>query len=119
MILRQQPPFTFGIEEEYFLVSTQTRALVDEPPSKMLDECRTVLGEHFSAEYQRSQIEVATKICRSMSEAREDLAHLRSRSPPLRAAMDKLQSLPLRIPSRRGAPSATLTSGATTQSRMT
>jgi glutamate---cysteine ligase / carboxylate-amine ligase len=78
MILRQQPPFTFGIEEEYFLVSTQTRALVDEPPSKMLDECRTVLGEHFSAEYQRSQIEVATKICRSMSEAREDLAHLRS-----------------------------------------
>lgn len=78
MTLRQHPSFTFGIEEEYFLVSAETRALVDEPLSKMLDECRAVLGEHFSAEYQRSQIEVATKICASMAEAREDLARLRS-----------------------------------------
>jgi len=78
MTVRQHPSFTFGIEEEYFIVGARTYALVDEPPRKMLDECRAVLGEHFSAEYQRSQIEIATKICMSMPQAREDLTRLRA-----------------------------------------
>src|SRR2546430_1281717 len=74
---QKHPSFTFGIEEEYFLVNPRTRALVSEPPEKMFDECKAVLGQHFSAEYQRSQIEVATKICTNMSDARADLARLR------------------------------------------
>jgi carboxylate-amine ligase len=53
------------------------RALVD-APEEMLAECSALLGEHFSAEYQCSQIEVATKICASVPEARADLARLRS-----------------------------------------
>ena len=78
MAMREHPLFTFGIEEEYFLVNLQTGALVSEPPSEMLDECKAELGEQFSAEYQRSQIEVATTICTSMSDARADLARLRN-----------------------------------------
>src|SRR5439155_18928008 len=78
MTIREHPSFTFGIEEEYFLVNPWTRALVSEPPRKMFDECKAELGEHFSAEYQRSQIEVATKICGRMPEARADLARLRN-----------------------------------------
>src|SRR4051794_1952770 len=69
--------FTIGIEEEYFLVDPATHALVSEPPKILLDECRGELGGQVSAEYQRSQIEVATRICRSMSEARADLGRLR------------------------------------------
>jgi carboxylate-amine ligase len=44
----------------------------------MLDACAAELGDRFSAEYQRSQVEVATKVCTSMSAARADLAHLRN-----------------------------------------
>jgi carboxylate-amine ligase len=79
MTPRKPPSFTFGIEEEYFLVDPRTRALVGEPPQRMLDECRAELGEQFGAEYQRSQIEVATRVCTSAPEAREHLCHLRRR----------------------------------------
>ena len=72
-----QPSFTLGIEEEYFLVDAHTRALASELPRQLLHECRTVLGEHVSAEYQRSQIEVSTPVCTSTSEARAALAHSR------------------------------------------
>ena len=77
MRVREQPHFAFGIEEEYFLVGPWMRDL-SEPPSKLLADCKAELGEQFSTEYQRSQIEVATKICTSMSEARADLARLRN-----------------------------------------
>src|SRR5215467_9335362 len=70
--------FTLGIEEEYFLVNLRTHALVSEPPRQLLDDCKGVLGEHVSAEFQRSQIEVATPICTSMSEARAQLFRLRN-----------------------------------------
>src|SRR4051794_21113389 len=86
MTAREKPSFTFGIEEEYFLVDPRTRALVSEPPKSVLDECRAELGGHVSAEYQRSQIEVATRICTPAPGAREHLGHLRKgardRHPP-------------------------------------
>src|SRR5438046_7218049 len=70
--------FTFGIEEEDFLVSLSTGAFVSDPPASMLEQCKSDLGKQFSSEYQRSQIEVATKVCETMSDARADLARLRS-----------------------------------------
>ena len=54
MTAREKPSFTFGIEEEYFLVDPRTRAIVSEPPKSVLDECKAELGGHVSAEYQRS-----------------------------------------------------------------
>jgi glutamate---cysteine ligase / carboxylate-amine ligase len=71
MTARGKPSFTFGIEEEYFLVDPRTRGLISEPPRSMLDECRAKLGGNVSAEYQRSQIEVATKICTHAADARD------------------------------------------------
>ena len=70
--------FTFGIEEEYFLVSLSSGALVGDPPAGMLERCKSELGKQFASEYQRSQIEVATKVCETMADARADLARLRS-----------------------------------------
>jgi carboxylate-amine ligase len=78
MTAREQPSFTFGVEEEYFLVGRWSRALVGEPPKTLLDACKTELGGQCSAEYQRSQIEVATQICTSMADAREELTRLRN-----------------------------------------
>jgi glutamate---cysteine ligase / carboxylate-amine ligase len=72
-----RPSFTFGIEEEYFLVNTQTRALVSEPPKRMLDAYKAELRGQFSSEYQRSQIEVATAVCMTASDARANLCRLR------------------------------------------
>ena len=77
MTTRARPSFTFGIEEEYFLVDARTRALVSEPPKRMLDACKAALGPQFSSEYQRSQIEVATAVCLTAPDARADLGRLR------------------------------------------
>ena len=72
-----QPEFTIGIEEEYLLVDTETRALV-EAPDELMDACRAQLQQQVSPEYLNCQIEIGTKVCRTVAEAREDLKRLRS-----------------------------------------
>ena len=75
---QQAPPFTIGIEEEYHLVDRETRNVVADPPQEILAECEKLSGKsQVSPELLRSQIEVGTKVCRSVSEARNDLARLR------------------------------------------
>jgi carboxylate-amine ligase len=66
-----------GIEEEYLLVDRDTRALVVDPPKNLMSECEDVLGEQVSAELLQSQIEIGTKVCANIQEAREDLTRLR------------------------------------------
>lgn len=72
-----EPPFTLGIEEEYLLVDRATRDLADDPPAAMLAECESLFAGRVSPEFLRSQIEAATGICRSLGEARAELATLR------------------------------------------
>jgi glutamate---cysteine ligase / carboxylate-amine ligase len=72
-----EPEFTLGIEEEYFLVDRTTRNVVDDPPAAMLAECEALLAGQVSPEFLRSQIEVSTRVCTGLTEARADLAHLR------------------------------------------
>lgn len=74
---RSEPKFTMGIEEEYLLVDRDTRALVVEPPENLMKECEDVIGEQVSAELLQSQIEIGTKVCANIQEAREDLTRLR------------------------------------------
>lgn len=73
------PSFTLGIEEEYLLVDLETMDLANDPPSSLLEECRKRCGhkEQVSRELLRSQIEVGTRKCATIAEAREDLAELR------------------------------------------
>ncbi|HZS83636.1 MAG TPA: carboxylate-amine ligase [Stellaceae bacterium] len=73
----REPAFTIGIEEEYLLVDRASRDLVDDPPSAMLAECERLLEGQVSPEFLRSQIEVATRVCSTLGEARADLARLR------------------------------------------
>lgn len=73
-----EPSFTVGIEEEYLLVDRETRDLVQEPPASMLIECEAEVGELVRPEFLKSQIEIGTGVCRTVGEARDDLARLRS-----------------------------------------
>ena len=74
---RLEPKFTMGIEEEYLLVDRDTRALVVDPPKSLMSECEELIGEQVSSELLRSQIEIGTKVCNNVQEAREDLGRLR------------------------------------------
>lgn len=73
----KEPSFTVGIEEEYLLVSRETRALADQPQT-MLDECEAKLAGQFSPEFLRSQIEIGTSVHDTLCGARADLAGLRA-----------------------------------------
>lgn len=72
-----EPSFTIGIEEEYLLVDLETRDLATAPPESLLKECETALEGQVSPEFLRSQIEIGTRVCNSMPQAREELARLR------------------------------------------
>lgn len=71
------PPFTIGIEEEYLLVDRNTRDLVSEPPARMIEECQARIRDLVRPEFLQSQIEVGTRVCRTIAQARDDLAWLR------------------------------------------
>lgn len=73
-----RPAFTIGVEEEYMVVDRETRDLVKQPPQPMWVSLREVLGPKVSPEFLTAQIEVGTKVCRHLAEARDDLATLRS-----------------------------------------
>ena len=74
----KEPTFTIGIEEEYLLVDRSSMDLVSDPPATIMAECQRLTHWQVSPELLRSQIEVGTRVCKTISEAREDLAHLRS-----------------------------------------
>ena len=73
----QEPEFTIGIEEEYLLVDAETCALA-EAPQKLMQSCIDDLGEQVSPEFLQCQIEIGTRVCKTIGEAREDLKRLRS-----------------------------------------
>ena len=73
-----QPPFTVGIEEEYLLVDRATRRLISQTPKGMFDACEALLSDQVSPEFLQSQIEVGTRVCSTMDEARQELVRLRS-----------------------------------------
>ncbi|SFR17402.1 carboxylate-amine ligase [Poseidonocella sedimentorum] len=71
------PDFTIGIEEEYLLVDTETMALAEAPEALMAD-CSAALEGQFSPEFLQCQVEIGTRVCANVTEAREDLKRLRS-----------------------------------------
>jgi carboxylate-amine ligase len=73
----QEPQFTLGIEEEYLLVDMQTMELAVDPPAAILEECASESGGQVTPELLRSQIEIGTRVCANVREARQDLARLR------------------------------------------
>ncbi|WP_121631808.1 carboxylate-amine ligase [Tropicibacter alexandrii] len=73
----REPDFTIGIEEEYLLVDRDTCALV-EAPEGLMEACAAELEGQVSPEFLQCQIEIGTKPCKTVGEAREDLRRLRA-----------------------------------------
>ncbi len=72
-----QPTFNIGIEEEYQTVDPVTRDLRSHIETEMLAEGKRRLEERVKAEMHQSVVEVGTRICPTIKEAREDLFDLR------------------------------------------
>jgi carboxylate-amine ligase len=72
----REPGFTIGIEEEYLLVDKRSRDL-GSAPGELFARCTADLGGQVSPEFLKCQMEVATGVCETLDEARQDLTHLR------------------------------------------
>ncbi|HEY0837635.1 MAG TPA: carboxylate-amine ligase [Azospirillum sp.] len=72
-----EPGFTIGIEEEYLLVDRGTRDIAQNPPDAMLAACQDKAPGQIHPEFLRCQIEVGTPVCKTVQEARIELARLR------------------------------------------
>ena len=72
-----RPTFTLGIEEEYQTIDPETRDLRSHVSTEMLEQGKIRLEERVKAEMHQSVIEVGTRVCRNITEAKEDLFDLR------------------------------------------
>ncbi len=70
------PEFTIGIEEEYQIVHPETRELTSYI-QEFLDSGRVILKNELKPEFLQSQVEVGSRICRSIQEARAEICRLR------------------------------------------
>ncbi len=73
-----EPSLTIGVEEEYLLVDKETRDLVTDPPEELMPACEKRLGARVTGEFLKAQLEIGTGVCRTIKEARVELAELRS-----------------------------------------
>jgi carboxylate-amine ligase len=73
----ETPIFSFGIEEEYFLVHRETRDLVRNEQPTLMEALKAALGDQVASEFLCSQIEIGTNVCWSAQEARSELSRLR------------------------------------------
>jgi glutamate---cysteine ligase / carboxylate-amine ligase len=70
-------PYSFGIEEEYFLVDAETKFVMRAMPEGFLNAAKTALGGKVTGEFLQSQIEVVTAPMTDIAEARMELRGLR------------------------------------------
>jgi carboxylate-amine ligase len=70
--------YTFGIEEEYFLIGRGSLAPVRRMPKPFFTACRASLGERVTVELLQSQIEVMTPVCYTPDEALASLRQARA-----------------------------------------
>ena len=69
------PRLTIGIEEEFQIVDGDGQ--LKSHITALLEAASPRLGEQVKAEMMQSVVEVGTKICADISEARDEIAHLR------------------------------------------
>lgn len=72
------PNFTLGVEEEYQIIDPETRDLRSHM-SKIVDGAKIFLKEQVKAEMHQSVVEVGTNICKTVQDARQEVAYLRNR----------------------------------------
>ncbi len=93
-----QPPFTIGIEEEYLLVDKETRDVASDPPEALFETCQKRVEGLVTHEFLKAQIEVNTKVCETVAEARENLAAVRNTVAGKLAGALVIPRMPKRAP---------------------
>ena len=71
------PTFTLGIEEEYLLVDRDSLDLAV-ASDRLIEDCLADMQGQVSPEFLQCQIEVGTRVCGTIGEARDDLKRLRA-----------------------------------------
>lgn len=71
------PKLTIGIEEEYQIIHPETRELTSYI-QEFLHQGQVILKDQLKPEFLQSQVEVGSRICNNIKEAREELVRLRS-----------------------------------------
>ncbi|MFQ5843759.1 MAG: carboxylate-amine ligase [Planctomycetota bacterium] len=71
------PPFTLGIEEEFQIVDPRTRQLRSHI-SQMFEQGEELMPDQLRKELHKSVVEIGSKVCRNISEARQEVIHTRS-----------------------------------------
>ena len=74
----KEPSFTVGIEEEYLIVDRGSRDLVQERPLDLMNELESLLEGQVVPEFLNSQIEIGTRVGKTVREAGDDLKRLRA-----------------------------------------
>jgi carboxylate-amine ligase len=73
----KRPSLSIGIEEEYQTIDPETRDLRSHIAAEILPKAKLALHEAVKPEMHQSVIEVGTRVCRDIKEAREDILALR------------------------------------------
>ena len=72
-----RPSLSIGIEEEYQTIDPETRDLRSHIASEILSKGKLALSEAIKPEMHQSVIEVGTRVCRDIQEARQNILELR------------------------------------------
>ena len=72
-----KPSFNLGIEEEYQTIDPQTRELRSHIHTEILEQGKILLEERMKPEMHQSVVEVGTRVCTNIKEAKEDVKQLR------------------------------------------
>src|SRR6516165_6030848 len=71
------PSLTVGIEEEYMTIDPVTRDLRSHIQAEMIEKGKILLREHVKPEMHQSVVEVGTRVCHNIKEAKQELVNLR------------------------------------------
>jgi carboxylate-amine ligase len=73
----KRPSLTIGIEEEYQTIDPETRDLRSHIQMEILPKAKMKVAEKVKPEMHQAVVEVGSKVCRDIKEAREDMVALR------------------------------------------
>ncbi len=75
-VFQHDNPFTIGIEEEYMLCNPETGELINRA-NEIMENIDSDLKSRYSYELILSEIEINTSVCKTVSEAMEEITFLR------------------------------------------
>jgi carboxylate-amine ligase len=75
--MKHDGPYSFGVEEEFFLADRNTAEIVRSAPDGFLADCRLRMGDRIGHEMLQSQVESRSAVCLETAELDADLLKLR------------------------------------------